>query len=291
VEDVLQSLVFGLTTGSIIAIAAIGLTLVYGILRLTNFAHGDMMTLGAFIAWWVTVSLGLPFVFGVIAAMLAVSAFGVASEFVIWRPLRKREAGLLQMLLMAIGLALALRYAIQLVAGARLRRLDVDVYSSNDFGPIRVSDLQIMVIGLAAVMLTIVGLLLAKTLLGKSMRAVSDNFGLAEASGIDTNRVVVVTWMLSGALAGFAGVLAAIFVDVNPNLGWNLLLTIFAATILGGIGNAYGALIGGYVIGLAQEMSVLVIPSEFKTMVGFVVLILVLLVRPQGILGRRQAVG
>lgn len=289
-EDVLQATVDGLTTGSIIAIAAVGLTLVYGILRLTNFAHGDFLTFGAYAAYTVSVILDLPLALGILTAVVATAALALTTEFVIWRPMRRSRAGLLQMLLMSIGLALFIRYMVQFVYGGRLRRFDIDVFSTNDFGIVRVSTLQLTIIGLAAIVLTLVGLLLSKTMLGTSMRAVSDNAELAESSGVNTDRVIIATWLLAGALAGFGGVLAAMSITVTPTVGWNLLLTLFAAVILGGIGNAYGALLGGYAIGFAQEFSGFVVDTRYKTVVGFVILIVVLLVRPQGILGRRRAV-
>ena len=289
-DEILQRIVFGLTSGSIYAIAAVGLTLVYGILRLTNFAHGDLMTFGAYMAYTVTVMWNGHFILGLLAATVLTALLGLGTELAIWRPLRLRGSGVLQLMLVSIGLSLVIRYGLQFFYGADLRRLDVDVTSTNVIGGIRISDQQILIFVLAAIVLGLVGLLLAKTLIGASMRALSDNIVLAESTGIDTRRVISQTWLLAGGLAGFGGVLAAIFINVNPEVGWNLLLTVFAAVIVGGIGNPYGALIGGYVIGLAQELSTLVIPAQYKLLVGFVILVLVLLIRPQGIMGRRQAV-
>lgn len=290
-QDFLQATFYGLTSGSIYAVAAVGLTLVYGVLRLSNFAHGDFLTFGAYAAYVVTVTYQLHFVLGLVVATIMTAILGVATEFAIWRPLRKKNAGLLQLLLMSIGLALFIRYALQFAFSGGLRRLDIDVITTYDLGPIRVSSVQLITIGSAAVILVLLGMLLARTLVGKSMRALSDNFDLAESSGIDTNRLIVATWVLAGGLAGLGGVLAAMSLNVRPTMGWEMLLTLFAAVIVGGIGNAYGALLGGYLLGFAQEYALLFpgFDSRYKPAVGFLVLIIMLILRPQGILGRKGA--
>lgn len=291
-EDVVQAIALGIASGSTYAIAAVGLTLVYGILRLTNFAHGDFLTFGMYAAWLVTVHLAhLPLVVGMVVAAVATAVLSVVGEFTIWRPLRRRRAGLLQLLLMSIGLAFVVRYGLQLAFGSRLQRLDVDQLSTVEVVGISLSTVQVWTIATAAVVLVVVGLLLSRTMLGKQMRALSDNFELAESSGIDTDRVIVATWVLAGALAGIGGVLAAMQLNIRPETGFTLLLSLFAAVILGGIGNAYGALLGGYILGIVQELSVTTgVDTRYKPAVGFVVLILVLLMRPQGLLGARRAV-
>ncbi len=284
-----QRSVNGLVAGSYFALGAIGLTLVYGILKLVNFAHGDMLTLGAYIGFLFNVTIGLPLVIAIVLAILLVGLFGMATEAVMWRPMRRKRAGMLQLLLMALGLAFVLRNAIQFVAGTQPRALDVDVTSTFSFLGLTIGRTELYVVITGFVVLGAVAWMLRSTRLGREMRALADNFDLAETTGIDTGRVVYITWMLAAGLAGLAGVLVvASSGSLNPNTGFFLLLPIFAAVVLGGIGNAFGALAGGIVIGLAQEWSTLVISSEWKVAVSFVVLIIVLIIRPQGIFGKER---
>lgn len=286
-QEFLQTTINGLSIGSIYALAAIGLTLVYGILKLVNFAHGDFMTLGAYVAFAVNVSAGMPLWLAVAAALAAVALMGLSFEYAIWRPMRARGAGMLQLLLMSLGLAFVIRYMIQFQWTGSSQRLNVDTLQAWHPLDLTISRIQVIVIVSAGVILTLVALLLKTSTLGKSMRALSDNFDLAEVSGINTGRVIAVTWLLAGGLAGLAGVFAAVYqTTFDSDTGFRLLLSVFAAVILGGIGSAYGALAGGLLIGLAQEWSTIFVTSTYKEAVGFLILILVLLVRPQGIFGR-----
>lgn len=281
----------GLVSGSYFAVGAIGLTLVYGTLKFVNFAHGDMLTFGAYTAFLVNVTLGAPLVLSLLAAVVATAALAVATERLMWRPMRAKRAGLLQLLLMAIGLAFLLRNGIQFVAGTEPRRLDVDVTSSIAFLGLRIGQTELIVVVTGLIVLVLVAVLLRSTMLGKQMRALSDNFDLAEVTGIDTDRTVIAIWVLAGATAGLAGVLlAAAIGSFTPNIGFFLLLSLFAAVILGGIGNVYGALVGGLLIGLVQEWSTLIVDPRWKVAVGFLVLILALVVRPQGLFGRDRAI-
>ncbi len=290
-QDVAQRTVNGTVSGSYYALGAVGLTLVYGILKLVNFAHGDMLTFGAYIAFAFNVSIGMPILPSILIAVALTAALGVSFELAMWRPMRKKGAGLLQLLLMAIGLAFVIRNTIQLFASTEQRVLDVDRTSTVEFIGLRIGQTQLAVVITGVVVLGLIALMLKLTSLGRQMRALSDNFALAETTGIDTNRIVIVTWVFAGGLAGLAGVLyAAAIGSFTPNLGFFLLLSLFAAVILGGIGNAYGALIGGLVLGVAQEWSTLLFESRWKLAVGFVILILVLVVRPQGLFGREQKI-
>jgi neutral amino acid transport system permease protein len=295
--QLLQLIANGLVTGSIIAIAAVGLSLVYGILKIVNFAHGDFLTFGAFMAFVANFTWGLNMVFAVAFAMLATAALGVVLEFVLWRPIRRRGAGLISLFIVAIGLALVLRHVIFLIWGSRPRRYNVDVFQVYELGPIRLSLSQIIVIAVAFSAIALVGLMLARTRLGKSMRALSDNRDLAAATGIDIDRVTTFTWVLGAGLAGLGGVLQGLVQNAfNPNMGFTLLLFIFAAVVLGGVGSAYGALAGGIVVGLMMEVSTWnLLPAGgvnpvYKPVVAFSILILVLLFRPQGVLGKARTV-
>ncbi len=289
-HDTAQTGLNGLALGSVYAIGAVGLTLVYGILKLVNFAHGDFLTFGAYMAYVVNVTWGVPLVWGIFFAIALTALLGVSFERVMWGPMRARKAGLLQLLLMSIGLAFVIRYAIQYAWGPEIRTLDVNSFATVEFLGLRIgrTELWVIVIGLAV--LITVGLMLRYTLLGKRMRALADNLDLAETTGIDTSRVILYTWLFAGGLAGLAGVLAGAVTDIRPELGFGLLLPIFAAVILGGIGDAFGALVGGIVLGLVIEWSTLFIDFRWKTAIGFLVLIIVLVVRPQGIFGRARAV-
>lgn len=288
-HDVAQTGLNGLTVGSIYALGAVGLTLVYGILKLVNFAHGDFLTFGAYMAFVVNVSWGVPLIVAIVVAMALTALLGLLFERTMWGPMRARRAGLLQLLLMSIGLAFLIRYGIQFFAGSGIRTLDVNTTATVEFVGLTLGRTELIVIVVGVAVLVAVGLLLRLTLVGKRMRALADDLDLAEVAGIDTRRVVLITWLFAGALAGLAGVLAGAITNVRPELGFGLLLPIFAAVIVGGIGDAYGALIGGIVLGLVIEWSTLVVDFRWKVAVGFGVLILVLLVRPQGIFGRERA--
>jgi neutral amino acid transport system permease protein len=280
----------GLTLGAIYALGAVGLTLVYGILRLVNFAHGDFLTFGAYMAYLVNVTWGLPLVVAVFYAMAATAVLGIFLEKVMWGPMRARGAGMLQFLLMAIGLALVIRYVIQFIWGTELRQLDVNLTDTVKFLGLTIGRTNLIVIAVGFAVLIATGLMLRYSLLGKRMRALSDDLELAETSGINTSRVIVWTWVFAAGLAGLAGVLAGAITQLQPELGFELLLPIFAAVVVGGIGNAFGALAGGVVLGLVIEWSTLFIDSRWKTAIGFLVLILVLIIRPQGIFGRAKAI-
>ncbi len=289
-HDVAQTGLSGLSLGAIYALGAVGLTLVYGILRLVNFAHGDFLTFGAYMAYLVNVTWGLPLVVGVVVAMIATAVLAVFFELVMWGPMRARRAGLLQLLLMSIGLALVIRSVVQFFWGTDIKLLDVNTTATVSFLGLRIGRTQLIVIAVGFVVLIAVGLMLRQTMLGKRMRALADDLELAETAGIDTRRVIIYTWIFAGALAGLAGVMAAAITSLSPELGFQLLLPIFAAVILGGIGDAYGALAGGMLLGLVTEWSTLFIDSRWKIAVGFAALIVALIVRPQGIFGKAKAV-
>jgi branched-subunit amino acid ABC-type transport system permease component len=286
----------GLVTGSVFAIAAVGVSLIYGILRLVNFAYGDVMAYGACMAFLFNVTLGLQMVLSTALAMVATAVLSVALELVLWRPLRARGAGFMSLFLASIGLALILRQMLLLVAGPQSRAYDVNPYKVYVIGSVRLSGSQAIAIAVAVVAIVLVGVLLSSTSLGRTMRAVADDRALAAVAGIDTGRVIVLTWIVSGLLAGLAGVLAALVQSTfDPNFGFALLLPVFAAVVLGGIGSPYGALLGGLVLGVVTELSTWGgffggVNSVYKPVVAFAILIGVLLVRPQGLLGRARVV-
>jgi branched-subunit amino acid ABC-type transport system permease component len=292
----LQLLANGVVTGSVIAIAAVGVSIVYGILRLVNFAYGDFLAFGALIAYAFNGPLGVPLVFAAVLGMLATAVLSLFLDVVLWRPLRHRRAGFMSLFLASIGLALVLRQALLLAFGPQPRTYRVDQYKVYVLGSVRLSQAQFVTILTSAAVIVAVGLFLSRTSLGRTMRALADDRALAAVAGIDVGRVIAFTWILSGLLAGLAGVLAGLIqTTFDPNFGFQLLLPVFAAVVLGGIGSAYGALAGGLTLGIAMELSTW--PSFFggvdpvyKPVVAFTVLIAALLVRPQGLFGRARVV-
>ena len=289
-HDVAQTSLNGLTLGTIYALGAVGLTLVYGILKLVNFAQGDFLTFGAYMAYLVNVTWGMPLFAAIFFAMATTALLGLLSERLMWRPMRGKGAGLLQLLLMSIGLAFVIRSGIQWFWGSEIRTLDVNLTDSVTFLGLRIGETELMVVVVGLLVLFAVGLVVRFSLLGKRMRALSDSLELAETAGIDTRRVILLTWLFAGALAGLAGVLSGALTNLRPELGFELLLPIFAAVILGGIGNPFGALSAGLVLGMAIEWSTLVVEPRWKVTFGFVALIIALIVRPKGIFGQAKAV-
>lgn len=289
-HNVAQTSLNGLTLGTIYALGAVGLTLVYGILKLVNFAQGDFLTFGAYMAYLVNVTWGMPLFAAICFAMATTALLGLLSERLMWRPMRGRGAGLLQLLLMSIGLAFVIRSGIQWFWGSEIRTLDVNITDSVTFLGLRIGETELMVVVVGLLVLLAVGLVVRFSLLGKRMRALSDSLELAETAGIDTRRVILFTWLFAGALAGLAGVLSGALTNLRPELGFELLLPIFAAVILGGIGNPFGALSAGLVLGMAIEWSTLVVEPRWKVTFGFVALIIALIVRPKGIFGQATAV-
>lgn len=286
--DLAQATVNGIVAGNYYALGAVGLTLIFGVLRLVNFAHGEFLTLGAYLMLLFS-AFELPLVAAAALGVAGTAIFSVGLELGVWRPVRRRGAGELQLLLFALGLAFFMRNAIAFVGGSEDRQTGADVTVSVTIGALRVgrTELIVTLVGIAAIVLVAAGL--RSTSLGKQARALADNIQLAETTGIDTDRVVLVTWAVSGGLAGLAGVFFALPAGAaNPNIGFSLILSIFAAVIVGGIGNAYGALAGGLLIGLVQEWSTLLIEPSLKVAVGFAMLIVVLLVRPTGLFGRAR---
>lgn len=285
-RDLAQATINGVVAGNYYALGAVGLTLIFGVLRLVNFAHGEFLTFGAYMMLAAS-SFDVPLVGAVVLGVLATAVFSLILEVTVWRPVRRRGAGELQLLLFALGLAFFMRNAIAFVAGPEDRQTGADVTSSVSIGELRIGRTELIVTLLGIAVIALVAVALRWTSLGRQARALSDSIQLSETTGIDTDRIVLVTWAVSGGLAGLAGIFYALPAgSANPNFGFSLILSIFAAVIVGGIGNAYGALAAGLLIGVVQEWSTLVIEPSMKVAVGFAMLILVLLVRPQGLFGR-----
>jgi neutral amino acid transport system permease protein len=288
-RDFAQATLNGVIAGNYYALGAVGLTLIFGVLRLVNFAHGEFLTLGAYFMLAGS-GLSLPLVLAVLLALVATAVFSVVLELAVWRPVRRRGAGELQLLLFALGLAFFLRNLIAFVAGSEDRQSGANVTSSVELWGLRTGRTELIVTLIGIAVIVLVAAALRFTSLGRQARALSDSIELSETTGIDTDRIVLVTWAVSGGLAALAGIVYALPAGtVQPNLGFSLILSVFAAVVVGGIGNAYGALAGGLLIGVVQEWSTLVIEPSVKVAVGFAMLILVLLIRPQGLFGRARS--
>jgi neutral amino acid transport system permease protein len=281
--EFLQYLVNGIILGSIIALTAIGLSLVYGILNLPNFAHGDYLTMGAYLAFFFSASVGLNLLLAAFAAMVLAAVFGVALDRIVWRPMRKKKAGLVTLLITSMGVAFALRYTIQLLWGSRIRTYGVPIQEGISIFGAKITPVQILIVIFAFTLVFLVHYVLQYTKTGKAMRALADNLDLARISGIDVDRVIIITWIVSSALAAAGGIMLGLDTHLRPVMGWNLLIVIFAAVILGGVGNPYGALAGGMIVAMSQELSVMILPAQYKPAVGFAILIAVLLYKPQGL--------
>lgn len=293
ISQVPQLLVEGIKFGAIIAITAVGLSLVFGTTGLINFAHGEYVTVGAVAAYFLSTGAGnLPLVLAAVLAMAVTALVAGGFEVAMWRPMRRRGTGLIQMFIVAIGLSLLLRHIILIVFGSRRQQYDeYSLQQAWDLGPIRITPRDLVITLLAFAIMIAVALMLQRTRIGKAMRAVNDNVDLAQASGINTERVILVVWLLGGALAGLGGVFFGLTQAVYADMGFALLLLMFAGVILGGLGSAYGAMLGSLVIGIVSQMSTLWFPASLQYMWALLAMILVLLVRPQGILGRRERVG
>lgn len=285
----------GLRFGLIIAITGVGLSLIFGTTGLTNFAHGEMVTLGAIVAWAINVKLGVQLIPATIIAIIIGIAVGILNELAIWRPLRRRRSGLVAQLVVSIGLALVMRYLFLIFFSDRAEPFnDYLVQTEIGSGAFAISPINLACIIISLVVLLGVGLMIQKTRIGKAMRAVADNRDLAAASGINVDRVVLFVWALAGGLAALGGVLFALSElgsRVQWEMGFKLLLLMFAGVTLGGLGTAYGALIGCVIVGVAVQVSTFWLSPDLKYVSGLLILIIILTVRPQGILGSKARIG
>ena len=289
---VLDSTANGIKFGLIVAMTAVGLSLIFGTTGLINFAHGELVAFGAITAWFLNVEGGLPLWLSGLIAVGVGAAIGGVLDRGMWRPLRKRRVGLFQMLVITIGLSLLLQNVLLLWFGGQPQRYaDYVGQTQLSIGPFEQTPRDWIIMLLSVIVLVSVASMLQFTRIGKAMRAVSDNPDLAESSGIDVKKVILAVWIVGGALAALGGVFQGTVIAVEPLMGFKLLLLMFAGVILGGLGTAYGAMVGSLIVGLVVEVSTVFFGSQLKIAWALVVLIIVLLVRPQGILGRAERVG
>jgi branched-chain amino acid transport system permease protein len=292
----IADLVFdGIRIGLLLALMSVGLSLVFGVSGLTNFAHGELVTFGALVAFLLAssgVSTSVPLVGAAVVATAAGGLFGLANERLLFRPLRRRRTGTVALIVVTIGLSLVLRNVYLILFGGQPRPYDeFTVQKGIDLPLVSPEPKDLVVMAVAIVAMVAYALLIQRTRIGTATRAVADSRELAEATGIDVQWVMQSTWVLAGALAALGGVLWGVTETITSDMGFTLLLLMFATVILGGIGTPFGPLVGGLVIGVASQVSTYWIDSKLRIGVALAVLIIVILVRPQGILGKRERIG
>ncbi len=292
-DRVLQLILDGIVLSLIIALGALGLSLIFGTTGLSNFAHGELLTLGAFTVLVLNTTFGLNLLIAApIGIIISAALWGWGQNQILWKPLRKRGTGLIAAMIVSIGLAIALRYTLLFFFGGSPESYAQFAGQPGlEIGPVFVTPKAIVLSLIAIVFLVAAVAWLKGSRLGKATRAVSDNPALASASGVNVERVISVVWVLGALLAAYGGVFLGITQNVVWTMGQFLLLTMFAAIVLGGLGTISGAIVGSFVVGITVQLSTLIIPPELKTASALLLMIVLLLIRPQGLLGRPERVG
>ena len=289
-EQLVIRLWSGLNLGLLLAVAAIGISLIFGTTGLTNFAHGEMLTVGALLTWVFYTNMNLPLLLVAVLVMAFGGAFGYVQDAGLWKPLRKKRIGLNQMMIVSIGFSIVARYVLLIIFGGETKVISGE-FQSIQLGPINTTLNSVVSMGVSLVTLAAIALFLTRTRIGKATRAVSDNAALAASTGIDVERIIRIVWVVAGALTALAGILYGLQFQANWLTGFQILLLLFAAVTLGGLGTALGATVGALIIGFVVELSVLFIPADLKYAASLIILVLVLLFRPQGVLGKKQRIG
>jgi neutral amino acid transport system permease protein len=293
-DRIIRSAFSGVRLGLLLALASIGLSLIYGTTGLSNFAHAEQVTMGGMLGYLIVNQWGFNVWLGCALVVLIAAGSGYLQDMMIWKPLRRRGLGLVQMMIVTIGLSLALQYVYQYFIAADTVKIIISNPTPHTFGAITFNTLDILSMVLSAAVIALVGYALLRTRVGRATRAVSDNPALASASGIDVDKVIRLVWTVAAGLAGLAGVLYSMVIQhgMRWDSGLQILLLLFAAVTLGGLGTAFGALVGSLIIGLVVELApVFGTPGDLKYASALLILILLLMVRPQGILGRSERVG
>ncbi|WP_417685763.1 branched-chain amino acid ABC transporter permease [Roseibium sp.] len=275
-------LIPGIVLGSIYALGAVGITLLFAILRYAHLAHGDLATLGAFIAFAIVTSFGINPLLALPFAMIATAVVAIGIDKVFYEHLRERPR--IVTVMASLGIALMVRSVVQVVWGVDSESYVRGIVRPENYFGLRIKDREIYTILFMIALVGVLQLFLARSKWGKAMRAMSDNPNLALLSGIDNKKVVMLTWLIAGGLCAASGVFLGLNTELKSMMGWHMLLPMFAAAILGGVGRVEGAVLGGLIVGIAEELSVLVLPSEYKAAMAFVILLFMLLVRPTGLL-------
>jgi len=281
----LQALINGLMTGALIAVPAVGFSAIFAVLRYPNFAIASYATIGAFAAWWANVVLGLPIIPALVIAFAIAGAVGVVAEESALS--RLRGNGALIVAIASIALNLVLENIVRFVFGNDMRGYDLPLMRDMRFGDLRIGPQQLQSLALAVVIMAAMFAFLRYTRFGKAMRAVADNPDLARLKGIDPARIAIVTVFLGAGLTGVGGVLIGLDTSIDPLTGYRVLLSVFAAAVLGGLGSIPGAVVGALALGIAEELALIAVPATYRTAVGFIAILIMLTFRPRGILGER----
>ncbi|MGQ7848160.1 branched-chain amino acid ABC transporter permease [Granulosicoccus sp. 3-233] len=282
----LQIFVNALVNAALIAPPAMAFSLLFGVLKFPNFAIGGYITVGAFAAYTFNVPLGLPLPLATLGAMLFTGFVVWLAHVWVFKPMQDQSA--VTLLVVSIALTLILESVVRLFFSADVRGFDIPLERPWKFWGARITREQVEIIACAVVLATGLHVLLRHTRTGRAMRAVADNPMLAAIRGVDAAKITALTTVLCGAIFGLTGVFAGLDLVIEPLVGWNLTIPIFAAAILGGIGSPYGAILGALLLGLAEELTILVLPSTYKIAVGFVIIAIFLLLRPQGLFGTAE---
>ncbi|MBL3686860.1 branched-chain amino acid ABC transporter permease [Leucobacter zeae] len=286
-----QQFASGIRMGLLLALGAVGLSMVFGTTGLSNFAHAEMLSMGGILAFLFMQITGNIWIAGLVSVLI-MAAVGWGQDAILWKPLRKRRLSLMQMMIVSIGLSIVLQNVFQFFFGANVLRIDPSTPATVTLLGVTLTIQSYIAMAIALVCIIGVGFAMKYTRFGRATRAVADNIALAEASGIDVNRVVRVVWTAGVALAGLSGVLLGLVLNgISWNTGWHFLLLLFAAVILGGIGTTFGAIVGSMIIGLVVEMANIWLPGDLKHAAALFILIVVLLFRPQGLFGRAERIG
>lgn len=280
----------GLNFGLMLAICSLGVSLVFGTTGFSNFAHGETVTIGALLAWFFAVVLQLPILLAGAVTIALVALYGVGQNKLIWRPLRKRRLGLNQTMIVSIGFAMAIRYLLLILFNGDTKDLSANTEQVT-LGPIHTTNIALISMVVCVITLSAIAYFLTRTRIGKATRAVSDNAALASATGIDIESIISTVWLIAAGTTAIAGIFFGLQYQANWQTGSNILLLMFAATTLGGLGTAMGTTVGALVIGMVVQVSAIWIPTDLTFATALVILILTLLVRPQGILGKKQRLG
>ena len=285
-----QFIVNGIIAGSTYALVAIGITMVYGILHFINFSHGELVMLGAYFTF-ALMSIGLSLPLAISTAIVLVVLVGIITDLTVFKPLRNKRADSLRLLIASIGVSIVLQSLAQLCWGRDIRVLDLPLQTPLEILGASITPVQIVMIFTAAVAMILLFAFLNLTRIGTALRATSDNEDMARVVGIDNNRVIMVLWIISCAFAAIGGILIGINTNLQIGMGLLILIKALAAVIMGAIGNIRGALIGGMVIGLSENLALIALPSQYKDAVAFSIVILLLLFKPEGIFGSKERVG
>lgn len=280
-----QALINGLTDGAFLAMVALGITLIFGVARFPNVAHGDFLTVGAYGTLWTMSLFGLPLLVATIGGVVLAIVTGLLAYVLIFRRIGDRPV---TALLASIGLSIFMRALITFVAGGQQQTFNPPLWRAWRFWDLRILPMEVLIFGASVAVILGAHIILRHTRIGMEMRAVSDNPDLARSAGIDPERVSRYTWGIALAVAGIGGVFLGVRTSIFPDMGWNFLLPAFAAAVLGGMGSPYGAILAGFILGIAQNLAIVWLDSTYRVAFAFIVLILVLLFKPSGLAGRKE---